>query len=87
MPMNNPEDFGNNNTSKDTCIHCTNQDWSVKSCEEIFEWWVQFFMQYNSDRTLAEKIVRKNMLELPYRKALNWPVATDAEFEEIMKKL
>jgi len=88
MPMAKPEDFWNANTSAKTCIYCTNENGSVKSCEEIFEWWVQFFISSTgADRALAEKLVRKNMLRLPYWKVLSGEVATDEEFEEVMKGL
>ena len=40
-----------------------------------------------ADRALAEKLVRKNMLQLPYWKSLNGPLASDEEFEEMMKRL
>lgn len=88
MPMEKSEDFGNNNMSVKTCIHCTNADGSVKSCEEIFEGGVGFFMQVTgADRDLAEKLVRKNMLQLPYWKTLAGPLATDEEFAAMMAKL
>ncbi|MEI8092486.1 MAG: hypothetical protein WCG98_10445, partial [bacterium] len=70
-----------------TCVYCTNENGSVKSCEEIFEGGVAFFMQSTgAGRVLAEKLVRKNMLRLPYRKVLDGEVASDEEFEEVMKK-
>lgn len=47
MPMNKKEDFGNHNITSQACIHCTNRDGSIKSCEEIFDGGVEFFM----DRT------------------------------------
>ncbi len=88
MPMEKPEDFGNNDPAAQTCVHCTQTDGSVKSCQEIFEWWVQFFMDsMGADRDLAEKLVRKNMLRLPYWQALSGPVATDEEFDATMQKL
>jgi hypothetical protein len=40
-----------------------------------------------ADRAIAEKLVRKNMLRLPYWKVLSGEVASDEEFEEVMKKL
>lgn len=83
-----PEDFWNNDTSVKTCVHCTNANGSIKSCEEIFAWWVHFFMNTTgADRALAERLVRKNMLRLPYWKVLSGEVASDEEFEEVMKGL
>lgn len=40
-----------------------------------------------ADRDLAERLVRKNMLQLPYRKVLSGAVASDEEFNEAMEKL
>jgi hypothetical protein len=88
MPMEKVEDFACQDLSAKTCIHCTNADGSVKSCEEIFEGGVVFFMQaMSADRDLAEKLVRKNMLQLPYWKTLAGPLATDEEFAAMMAKL
>ena len=93
MPLEKPEDFGCQNESSDTCVYCTNEDGTIKSCIEIFDGWVNFFMAATwSSRQLAEKIVRKNMLSLPYwqeRKevCLEWEIATDEEFSECLKKL
>ena len=86
--MEKSSDFANNDTSAKTCVYCTNPNGSVKSCEEIFEWWVQFFINSTgADRALAERLVRKNMLRLPYWKVLSGEVATDEEFDEMMKKM
>ena len=93
MPMIKKEDFGCQNESLDSCVHCTNKDWEVKPCQEIFDWWVAFFVQATwSSRDLAEKLTRKNMLSLPYWSdkkcdCLSWDIATDDEFAECLKKL
>jgi len=53
--------------SGDFCEYCTNPDGTVKSCQEIFEGGVQFYMnKIENDRQKAEKAVRKNMNSLPY---------------------
>lgn len=48
--------------------------------------------QLEGDRNMAEKIVRKNMNQLPYWQGkgceiLKGEMATDEEFNEILKKL
>ena len=40
-----------------------------------------------ADRDLAERLVRKNMLQLPYWNKLSGPVATDEEFSAMMARL
>jgi len=37
MPLEKPEDFGCQNESSDTCVYCTNEDGTIKSCIEIFD--------------------------------------------------
>jgi hypothetical protein len=93
MPMANKEDFGCGDEKALTCVHCTNVDGTVKSCEEIFEGGVQFFMGVTSvSRFDAEKFTRKNMRSLSYWKnkkcsCLDGEVATDKEFGEAMERL
>ena len=93
MPMEKPEDFGNQNTSAKTCVHCTNPDGTVKPCAEIFEGGVQFFVQTTGvPRDMAEKVTRKNMLSLPLwqeedEQVLQGPVASDEEFTAAMQQL
>ena len=75
------------------CHFCVNADGSVKSCEEIFEGGVQYFMsQIGDDRKMAEKVTRKNMSGQPYWQGkgceiLQGEMATDEEFAEVLKKL
>ncbi|KKR40996.1 MAG: hypothetical protein UW46_C0005G0033 [Candidatus Yanofskybacteria bacterium GW2011_GWF1_44_227] len=93
MPLTKKEDFDNGDENSNFCLYCVNTDGSVKSCEEIFEGGVQFFMtQIEGDRQMAEKVTRKNMGELSYWRDKNCEVlkgemATDEEFAEVMKKL
>src|SRR3989339_1448726 len=93
MPMVNKEDFGCGNEKALTCIHCTKADGTVKSCEEIFEGGVRFFMSATSaSRLEAEKLTRKNMKNLSYWQdkkcsCLDGEVATDKEFGEAMSRL
>jgi hypothetical protein len=93
MPLINKEDFANGDENSNFCHFCVNADGNVKSCEEIFEGGVQFFVsQLGGERNMAEKIVRKNMNQLPYWQGkdcevLKGEMATDEEFAEILKKL
>lgn len=81
------------NENSDFCVYCVNPDGSVKSCEEIFEGGVQYFMtQVEIDRALAEKITRTNMNKLSYWKDKNWKmlegeIMSDEEFNKILEKL
>ncbi|MFA5946843.1 MAG: hypothetical protein WC813_02350 [Patescibacteria group bacterium] len=66
----------------------------IKPAEEIFEGGVLFFLDAvaGGDRSLAERLTRKNMSELPYWQAhhfaeLDGEQATDEEFAVSMAKL
>lgn len=93
MPLTKKEDFAGGDENSNFCLFCTKEDGSVKSCEEVFEGGVQFFMgQIGGDREMAEKITRKNMNMQPYWagkdcEILKGAAATDEEFAEAMKKL
>lgn len=93
MPLGKKEDFAGGDENARFCLYCVNADGSVKSCEDIFEGGVQFFMsQIGDDRQMAEKITRKNMNQLPYWQLkdceiLKGEAATDEEFAEAMKRL
>jgi hypothetical protein len=93
MPLNKKEDFAGGDENAKFCLYCVKEDGTIKSCEEIFEGGVQFFLSKIGDnRELAEKITRKNMNQLPYWKekdcaVLKGEMASDEEFAEILKKL
>ncbi|MFA6354370.1 MAG: zinc ribbon domain-containing protein [Candidatus Paceibacterota bacterium] len=93
MPLNKKEDFAGGDENSKFCHFCVNADGSVKSCEEIFEGGVQYFLgQLGDDRITAEKMTRKNMSKQPYWQGKDCPVlkgemATDEEFAEVLKKL
>jgi hypothetical protein len=93
MPLTKKEDFAGSDENATFCLYCVNADGSVKTCEEIFEGGVQFFMsQIGGDQVMAEKITRKNMNAQPYWhdkncEILKGELASDEEFAEIMKKL
>ena len=68
------------------CIYCVDENNEVKSCEEIFEDGVKFFMESipNITRDIAEKVTRKNMTSLVYWKedsssCLSGDVVTDED--------
>ncbi|MBF0363436.1 MAG: hypothetical protein HQK49_20610 [Oligoflexia bacterium] len=94
MPLENTSDIGLTTKEHFFCIHCTHQDKTIKTCTEIFEGGIQFFLNTMPDlnRDFAERIVRKNMNSLSYwntRKdtCLQGPEASDEEFAEILKRL
>ncbi|WAI00159.1 VOC family protein [Methanogenium organophilum] len=45
MPMNKPEDFGGGNPASPYCVHCTNNDSSLKSFDEVQKGMVNFLME------------------------------------------
>ena len=93
MPLTKKEDFAAGDENSNFCRFCVNEDNSVKSCEEIFEGGVQYFIsQLGGDREMAEKITRKNMSEQLYWqgkdcKILKGEMATNEEFAEALKKI
>jgi len=93
MPLTKKGDFAGRDENSNFCHFCVNAAGSVKSCEEIFEGGVQYFMsQIGGDRKMAEKVTRKNMSGLPCWQGKNCEIlkgemATDEEFAEILKKL
>jgi hypothetical protein len=93
MPLIKKEDFALGDEKSNFCHFCVNDDGSVKSCEEIFEGGVQYFMNFvGNDRNVAEKITRKNMSGLPYWLGKDCPIlqgemATDEEFADALKRL
>lgn len=93
MPLTKEEDFAGGNTSSDFCAYCADSDGKVKSCDEIFNGGVEFFVsQIGGDRAIAERVTRKNMCQLPYWQdkeceCLKGEIASDEEFAAIMTKL
>jgi len=94
MPLNDPKTIGCEISDGPVCIHCSTVNGKVKSCEEVFEGGVQFFITAipGTDRNLAERLVRKNMNNLPYWQknkgaCLDGDCASDQEFGEAMSKL
>lgn len=93
MPMSKKEDFALENTDSLFCLYCADDKGEVKSCEEIFEGGVQFFMKsLGSERELAEKATRRNMNMQSYWQGKDCAIlkgeeASDEEFAEVLKKL
>lgn len=92
MPLTKKEDFAMGDENSDFCVYCTHPDGTPKSCEEVFEGGVQYFMStLGGDRGLAEKVTRKNMQSLSYWKdkscsCLTGDVVSDEEFSKLMKQ-
>lgn len=94
MPLNKDEDKGYAGAEGVACVYCTSESGEIRSCEEIFEGGVSFFMTATgSDREMAERLVRKNMKSLPYWQANpcdcldDGEEASDSEFAEAMERL
>ena len=93
MPLVKKEDFSQGNENSEFCLHCTNENGEVLSCEEIFNGGVKFFLEFlGEDKELAQKVTRKNMSQLSYWqdkncKELEGEKATDEEFQAVMQKL
>ena len=93
MPLMQLEDYAGGDQNSLSCVYCTDEDGQIKSCDEIFEGGVQFFVSATgSSREEAEKLVRKNMRALPYWQdkataCLNGAIATDIEFQNALEKI
>lgn len=93
MPLEKKEDYALGNEEANFCAFCVNPEGSLKTGEEIFEGGVQFLLKaLGGERSLAEKITRKNMSRLPYwqehpLELLKGDMATDEEFQEAMSRL
>jgi len=94
MPLDDPSQIGCEVADGTVCVHCSTPDGQVKSCEEIFEGGVQFFMGAvpGANRALAEKLTRKNMKNLPYWQknacsCLDGEEASDEEFSQASQNL
>ena len=93
MPLNKQEEIGAETEKGLLCIHCVDENGNIKSCQEIFDGGVEFFMTIpGTDKDLAEKITRKNMNMQPYwqgsdESCLRGEKATDEEFQNTLSKL
>ena len=94
MPLAKEEDIGAKLEMGPVCKFCVKEDGTVRTCGEIFEGGVQFFLKSvpGVDRELAERITRKNMKNQPYWQGKDCEVlkgeqATDQEFKDALRKL
>jgi radical SAM protein with 4Fe4S-binding SPASM domain len=94
MPLANKDDIGAENEKGIFCKHCVDENGNVKSCQEIFNGGMEFFMNTipNVDKNLAEKVTRKNMNMQSYwrnnnEECLKGEEATDEEFQNVLAKL
>lgn len=91
MPLLTAQDYGN--TDLWVCLYCVDKNWNIKSAEEIFDWWVLFFMSSTwCTKEESEKVVRKNMNSLEFwkknnSKVLDWLQATDEEFNNALRNI
>ena len=93
MPLESSELIGLETGTDAFCIHCVDDNKAVRSCADIFNGGIQFFMQHvGLDQALAERVTRKNMNMLPYWQdkrdtCLDGEVASEAEFAAVLAKL
>ena len=94
MPLTNKKEIGPEIEKGFLCIYCVDENGNIKSCQEIFDGGVEFFMSAipNTEKDLAEKITRKNMNMLSYwqnsnEECLQGEEATDEEFQNSLSKL
>ena len=94
MPLNDPAEIGGELEEGSVCMHCATADGKVKSCTEVFEGGVQFFLGAltEANRDLAERLTRKNMNRLPYWQkhpdvCLDGPEASEQEFADALAQL
>lgn len=76
------------------CGYCVGPDGKVRSCTEVFEGTVGFFLRSvpGVSRALAERVARRNLRSQPYWRERDEPVldgarATRAEFDAVLAAL
>lgn len=93
MPLLEKQDFALEDESSEFCRFCVDEKGNVRSCEEVFEGGVDYFMsQLGEDRELAERLTRLNMSRQLYwqgkdEEVLKGELATAQEFASAMDKL
>ena len=66
MPMLNPSDFANEDSSLDYCKHCARPDGSMKSQEEVLDGMTGFLVQTQGiDQQVAREMASQAMRKLP----------------------
>lgn len=87
------EDYAGGDESSQFCAYCVDDNGELRSCEEIFEGGAGYFTEaLGGDRALAERVMRRNMKQLPYWQdkdcaVLEGDVASDEEFQAALGKL
>lgn len=93
MPLDSKDLIGLSIENHTFCVYCVDDKKEVRSCKEIFEGGIRFFVDRRvADRSLAERVTRKNMRMLRYWQdkqdpCLDGELASDEEFETVMLKL
>lgn len=93
MPLDEKHGLGTETVDGTVCQYCMGEDGHPKGCEVIFEGGVQFFMTVDGvDKSMAERLTRKNMNSLSYWKdkeaaCLEGDQASDEEFHAVLAKL
>lgn len=93
MPLMKPSDFAGGDVHSVSCVHCTDENGSLKSCQEIFEGGVHFFTKtIGASKEEAQKLVRKHMKSLNHWQqnpceCLSGDLATDQEYQAALRKL
>lgn len=66
MSMSKPEDFGGENPGNIYCIHCANQNGSLKNYDEVFRSMVSFMIMFQKmDNVTAEKAIKALLAKMP----------------------
>lgn len=66
MPMAKPEDFGGGSADNLFCAHCTTQDGSLKSYDEVIESMIGFMMvTQKMDLSTAKGAAREHISRMP----------------------
>ena len=66
MPMTKPEEFGGGNPANLYCVHCANEDGTLKSYDEVLSGMVNLMMtSQNMDKETAEAAARDYMAKMP----------------------
>jgi hypothetical protein len=66
MPMQDAKNRGGGDTNNPYCVYCTDETGKLKSCQEVREGMIRFYMsQMGKPRDDAEKFVDEQMKKLP----------------------
>ena len=94
MPLDEAHGLGTETEDGRVCQYCLGEDGHPKTCEEVFESGVAFFLTVEgvTDRDFAERLTRKNMSMLEYwdkhgTECLKGEQASHKEFFEVIARL